>query len=144
MMITWVNSAPIGWASSFGQLAMCIELCKMGADPTIINSAGNDALRDAQRERYHDIVTFFEAYNKALASEPAETATITDSSSTLSEDIVVICTSITVLIIVALCCCVLAHLFFKNREEERKHELKVAQLQVNGVAPPVPDQEQSV
>ena len=59
MMPEWFNAEPLGWSCSMGRLANTRELILLGADPMRpANQAGNTPLKDAQRERYQDVIDF--------------------------------------------------------------------------------------
>lgn len=63
-MTDWFDSSPCGWAASFGRVDALISLMLAGGDPFEYNKSGNNAMNDAQREKYQNVINFLNQYTK--------------------------------------------------------------------------------
>ena len=85
-MTPWVDSEPLGWAASFGELKAVIALIQAGADPLRpANKAGFTPLTDAMREKKWRTVRFLNAYTEIVQSLQ-EGSQVEDVDSEMSDD----------------------------------------------------------
>lgn len=61
-MTDWFNSTPCGWAASFGRVDSLVSLILAGGDPFDYNLSGNNAMTDAKRENYKNVINFLNQY----------------------------------------------------------------------------------